>query len=112
MVALWECDRVTVSDLGARVLLDFGTLTPLLKRLELRGLISRKRNPRDERQIILSVSKMGWAMQKRAADVPGRLRCQITLSRAQTADLRSTLKQIVLDLREDQRHGSALHDQG
>jgi len=92
MLALWERDDVTISSLGDRLYLDFGTLTPLLRRLEGRALIVRKRDPADERNVKISLTRQGRSLRKAAADVPKQLRCLIQLSRQQTASLRQDLK--------------------
>lgn len=71
LLALWEKDNVTVSEIGARVQLDSGTLSQLLKRLEESGLISRRRDVgRDERKVLISLTEQGEALKIRAADVP------------------------------------------
>jgi DNA-binding MarR family transcriptional regulator len=98
MLALWEKDDITVGSLGQRLFLDFGTLTPLLKRLESRGLISRLRDREDERQVKIRLTEAGRRMQQDAAGVPGRLRCRISLSRQDTAFLREAMKVITNDL--------------
>jgi DNA-binding transcriptional ArsR family regulator len=61
MLALWEEDGVTVSALGARLYLDSGTLTPLLKRLEKAGFLTRERNEEDERQVLIRLTAEGRA---------------------------------------------------
>ena len=69
MVALWNRDGRTVKELGEALFLDSSTLTPLLKRLEAAGLLTRTRNPQDERQVLLHVSEQGRALQQQAAPV-------------------------------------------
>lgn len=69
MVALWEREGGTVKELGEALYLDSSTLTPLLKRLEAAGLISRSRNPRDERQVLLRVTDKGNGLRPKAAAV-------------------------------------------
>ncbi|MBV2185740.1 MAG: MarR family transcriptional regulator [Rhizobium sp.] len=69
MVALWNRDGRTVKELGETLFLDSSTLTPLLKRLEAAGLLTRTRNPQDERQVLLHVSEQGRALQQEAAPV-------------------------------------------
>jgi DNA-binding MarR family transcriptional regulator len=69
MVALWNRDGRTVKELGETLFLDSSTLTPLLKRLEAAGLLTRTRNPQDERQVLLHVSEKGRALQQDAAPV-------------------------------------------
>lgn len=92
MLALWERDDVTISSLGDRLFLDFGTLTPLLRRLEGRSLIVRKRDPVDERNVKITLTRQGRSLRRAAMDVPKQLRCLIQLSRQQTASLRQDLK--------------------
>jgi DNA-binding MarR family transcriptional regulator len=70
MLALWEGDGITVSQLGERVALDSGTLTPLLKRLEAAGFIQRLRDTADERRVLLQLTPRGRALRQRAARVP------------------------------------------
>lgn len=70
MMALWEKDDVSVKELGNRLYLDSGTLTPLLKSLERQGLIERKRNPEDERNLIISLTSKGINLKDKALKVP------------------------------------------
>ena len=70
MVALWEQDDQTVGALGAKLFLESSTLTPLLKRLEAQGRITRTRDPLDERQVRVRLTSVGQALRERAADVP------------------------------------------
>ena len=70
MLVLWESEMLTVSDLGARLALDSGTLTPLLKRLEAAGLIRRERSKEDERVVVIRLSDEGKALKTKAATVP------------------------------------------
>ncbi|WP_027085030.1 MarR family winged helix-turn-helix transcriptional regulator [Cohnella panacarvi] len=84
MLALWEDDRVAVKQLGARLLLDSGTLTPLLKKLETMGHLTRSRDPSDERSVIIALTDQGKKLKEQARDVPGRMFCQagVTLEEA------------------------------
>ncbi|KAG1374484.1 hypothetical protein G6F59_018404 [Rhizopus arrhizus] len=70
MLVLWEGDEITVTDIGDRLFLDSATLTPLLKRLEAAGLVSRKRAVDDERQVIVSLTKQGRDLREQAQAVP------------------------------------------
>jgi DNA-binding MarR family transcriptional regulator len=70
MLVLWEQDGLTVSQLGERLQLDSGTLTPLLKRLESAGLVQRLRDTTDERRVLLRLSAAGRQLKARAAEVP------------------------------------------
>src|SRR5580700_5052823 len=66
MLALWERDGVPVKDIGERLFLDSGTLTPLLKRLEAAHLIKRTRSREDERQVLVALTSQGQALKEKA----------------------------------------------
>lgn len=69
MFALWECDDLSVKELGDLLRLDSGTLTPLLKRLEAMGLVRRARDPEDERSVRISLTPAGMEMQRKERSV-------------------------------------------
>lgn len=73
MLVLWEGDGITVKRLGERLLLDSGTLTPLLKRLDAAGLVRRERDRHDERQVRIGLTEAGRALRDRAASVPNAI---------------------------------------
>ena len=73
MLVLWEQDGVMVSELGDRLSLDSGTLTPLLKRLEAAGLVQRARSSEDERRVLVSATAAGRKLRARALKVPACL---------------------------------------
>ena len=75
MLVLWETETLTVSELGARLALDSGTLTPLLKRLEASSLVTRTRASFDERQVIVELTAEGRALKAQAKAVPSELMC-------------------------------------
>ena len=91
MLVLWERDEVKVSDICGRLFLETTTLTPLLKRLEAGGLVHRRRSAEDERQVIVTLSDRGRALQSQAADVP------LCMSQAMGCSLED-LKALQLDL--------------
>jgi MarR family transcriptional regulator, organic hydroperoxide resistance regulator len=70
MLSLWERDGVPVKDIGERLFLDSGTLTPLLKRLEGAGLVKRTRSTEDERQVLIALTSQGQALKEKARNVP------------------------------------------
>src|SRR5689334_8391637 len=70
MLVLWEEDGVPVKDIGERLFLDSGTLTPLLKRLETAGLLKRTRSTEDERQVLIALTPQGQALKEKARSVP------------------------------------------
>jgi len=73
LVALWAEDGQTVGGLGDKLFLESNTLTPLLKRLEALGHITRRRDPGDERQVRIGLTAQGRALRQRACDVPCRI---------------------------------------
>lgn len=75
MLVLWEQDEMMVSDIGARLFLDSATLTPLLKRLEALGMVSRTRAVNDERQVIIALTAEGKALKLKAKAVPEGVLC-------------------------------------
>jgi DNA-binding MarR family transcriptional regulator len=99
LLALWEADGpLTVSDLGRRLLLDSGTLTPLLKRLEALGHVRRSRDTVDERRVLVDVTEQGWTLRDRVADVPDRLAEGLGLSADEGRELRRLLDTVVAEL--------------
>ncbi|WP_080838492.1 MarR family winged helix-turn-helix transcriptional regulator [Cohnella massiliensis] len=70
MLALWEEDRVSVKQLGSRLLLDSGTLTPLLKKLEAQGLVTRTRDGEDERNVYIALTERGNRLREDACGIP------------------------------------------
>lgn len=70
MLVLWEDEPQTVGSLGARLYLDSGTLTPLLKRMEAAGLVSRTRDAEDERRVLIGLTEQGRALRADALHVP------------------------------------------
>lgn len=69
-LVLWEQDNITVKALGDRLFLDSGTITPLVKRLEARGLVSRHRDKDDERQVLVRLTPDGMALKAKAEAIP------------------------------------------
>ncbi|RPE01034.1 MarR family transcriptional regulator [Candidatus Pantoea deserta] len=75
MLVLWAKDDLTVSEIGEQLFLDSATLTPLLKRLESAGLIHRQRSRQDERQVVVTLTEQGRALQSRASAIPEAIQC-------------------------------------
>lgn len=91
LLVLWESDALTVSELGERLNLDSGTLTPLLKRLETAGLVSRLRDTQDERRVRVRLSAAGRELKQRAARIPG---CVLQASQCDVAEAVALTQQI------------------
>ena len=73
MLVLWERKSMTVKALGEELFLDSGTLTPLLKKLEVKGLVSRKRSSTDERNLIVTITETGLRMRDDAVTIPTQM---------------------------------------
>lgn len=71
LMVLWEEDSASIKELGGRLYLDSGTLTPLCKKLEAKGLVKRVRDEQDERNVIVSLTPKGRALEHKATDIPG-----------------------------------------
>jgi DNA-binding MarR family transcriptional regulator len=98
MLVLWEQDAILVKDIGARLFLDSGTLTPLLKRLEANGMVERKRDPNDERQVRISLSPAGSALRAAALAIPQQLLCASGQQALALGSLRRELSSVRDDL--------------
>ena len=94
MLVLWAGDGLRVSDLGDRLHLDSATLTPLLKRLEQTGLVSRTRSTTDERSVLISLTDSGRALRQRARSIPAQVDRATCLTAQQTAVLKESLHQL------------------
>ena len=98
MLVLWEQDGLTVSELGERLFLDSGTLTPLLKRLESSGLLARDRDAQDERRVRLSLTPQGLALRDAAEPIPACIlqstQCALPELMALTAQLQRLRDQL------------------
>ena len=99
MLVLWEAGEsgqtVRVSDLGKRLRLDSGTLTPLLKRLAERDLVTRLRDTTDERVVTVAPTEKGSAMHQQARDIPGRLLCGTGIDQERIVELREELRSVL-----------------
>ena len=73
MMVMWEHKELCVKDVGRYLYLDSGTLTPLLKRLEEKGYITRRRSEKDERDLIVKITEIGEALKEKAADIPQKV---------------------------------------
>ena len=102
MMCLWEKDGVNVKELGKRLFLDSGTLTPLLKKLEGRGYVERKRDSHDERNMIVSLTEKGQELKKEAADIPRNLLKEIPIGNAKALLLLQTLQQLMEEFSESE----------
>jgi DNA-binding MarR family transcriptional regulator len=91
LMVLWEKKSVTVKALGDCLYLDSGTMTPVLKKLESKGYISRTRSTEDERSVVVSLTEKGEALKEQAMHIPGQLDECVKLTREEAAQLHSLL---------------------
>ncbi len=96
MMVLWEQKKIGVKLLGEHLFLDSGTLTPLLKKLEQQGLLTRTRSQEDERNLIVEITEQGEALKERATDIPAKVIESMKL----TDDEAATLYQLLYKLLE------------
>ncbi|MBR2264426.1 MAG: MarR family transcriptional regulator [Firmicutes bacterium] len=100
LLVLWEKKELNVKQLGQSLYLDSGTLTPLLKKLEKKGLIERHRSREDERNLIVTITERGEALKKDAARIPGILNANAKLSQDESQVLYGLLYKL-LEKEED-----------
>ncbi|WP_413736299.1 MarR family winged helix-turn-helix transcriptional regulator [Sodalis sp. RH21] len=92
MLVLWERDEVMVSEIGERLFLDSATLTPLLKRLEVAGLLGRFRSAADERQVIIRLTERGRALRETARTIPDDVLCATACSSDKLDEIKRQLQ--------------------
>ena len=95
MIVLWEKDGIALKDLGKSLGLDSGTLTPLLKKLEKLGLVTRQRDSRDERNLIIHLTEAGRELIGKAESIPGEIKCKLPLKDEELTDLRKQLQEVI-----------------
>ena len=94
-LVLWEQDGISVSQLGEKLYLDSGTLTPLLKKMETKGWIRRTRSEEDERVVMITLTKKGKELEKQAEEIPEKVGACIPLKPAEAKELYRLLYQIL-----------------
>jgi DNA-binding MarR family transcriptional regulator len=104
MMLLWEEDQQTVGQLGQRLALDSGTLSPLLKRLTTAGLVTRHRRVEDERSVAIALTDEGRALRDRAFAISQDMICALQLGVEDFADLKQTLHVLTQRVTEAPRH--------
>lgn len=102
LLVLWEEHALTVKELGERLYLDSGTLTPLLKKLEAKGLLTRQRSATDERNLIVSITQAGNALKEKAADIPFLMAKCVNLTTEESMELYRILYKMLPSRRTEQ----------
>lgn len=98
MMVLWEQKSLTVKELGKSLFLDSGTLTPLLKKLEEKGFVTRRRSLEDERNLIVTITEQGEALKQRAIHIPRTVKEQIRISPEDAEIIRGVLNRALAGL--------------
>ncbi|MCR5842617.1 MAG: MarR family transcriptional regulator [Oscillospiraceae bacterium] len=98
-LVLWEKDALTVGEIGERLMLDNGTLSPLLKKMEQAGYVERRRSQEDERVVVITLTEAGRALQEKAKDIPAQVAGCIDLS----PEKAQTLYALLYELLENQK---------
>ena len=98
-LVLWEKDALTVGEIGERLMLDNGTLSPLLKKMEQAGYMERRRSQEDERVVVITLTEAGRALQEKAKDIPAQVAGCIDLS----PEKAQTLYALLYELLENQK---------
>ena len=95
MMVMWEAGEINVKSLGERLYLDSGTLTPLLKKLETKGYITRHRSAEDERNVIIRLTADGEALKKKAVCIPEKMQGCVHLTRDEAFELYRLLHKVL-----------------
>ncbi len=95
MMVMWAEKRVSVKHLGEKLYLDSGTLTPVLKSLESKGLVTRNRSSEDERVLIAEITASGEELKDRAAEIPPKIACCVSLTSDEAAEMYRILYKIL-----------------
>ncbi|MBO6154497.1 MAG: MarR family transcriptional regulator [Lachnospiraceae bacterium] len=95
MMVVWEDEKVSVKEMGKKLFLDSGTLTPVLKTLEKKGLIERTRSKEDERNLIVTLTPSGKALKDKAVDIPAKMGGCLNISPDDAMELHIILHRIM-----------------
>jgi DNA-binding MarR family transcriptional regulator len=98
LLVLWEHGSVPIKDIGSALQLDYGTLTPLIKRLETAGLVRRERSPEDERTVRVSLTEQGAELRERARTVPGAIGDAMALPEQDFDEVKRILRQLTANV--------------
>ena len=98
MMVMWEEKELNVKELGDKLFLDSGTLTPVLKKLEAKGYVTRERSKIDERTLIVTLTESGKELREKAVDIPVGMRGCLKLSDEEMVHLRTMLNKILSDM--------------
>lgn len=106
MMVLWEHKNQTVNEIGERLILESNTMTPLLKRMEQKGLIRRARSAADERSVIISLTIYGERLKEKAAIIPNKLIASLhdeTINEVEIKSFQKTLRKLISLMNQDKK---------
>lgn len=95
MMVMWEYKEISVKELGNKLFLDSGTLTPLLKNLEKKGLVTRERSKKDERFLVVKITDEGINLREKAVEIPAKVSGCISLDEQEALQLYTIVKKIL-----------------
>ena len=107
LMVLWETDNISVNGIAQKLILNTNTVTPLLKRMEVQGILIRERSVTDERKVIVKLTSKGKLLQAEAATIPGKLASGLiseTLTIAELVDLRDRLHELIDSMSEKNKN--------
>ena len=104
-LVLWEKDGISVSEIGSRLMLDNGTLSPMLKKLEQAGYIERKRSSDDDRVVIISLTEKGRDLQGKAKEIPEKVGSCIDLPIEKAKELQGLLNELLENQKDIEKGG-------
>lgn len=99
MLAIWDADNMSVTDICRATRLDTGTVTPILKRLEVKGLVYRKRSAEDERRRMISLTDDGESLRSPASKVPGQMACLNAISVDEAKQIKSLAEKMYQNIK-------------
>ena len=112
LLVLWEKDGISVTKIGEKLMLDNGTLSPLLKKLEQAGYVSRQRSCEDERVVAITLTDAGTALQERAKDIPLQVGSCIDLSPEKAQTLYTLLYELLSNRKNRNTEGEKENENG
>jgi DNA-binding MarR family transcriptional regulator len=95
MLVLWNGDNITVNELGKRLYLDSGTTTPILKKLEVKGLVERIRDINDERNVLVTVTSLGYELKDNVRNIPEKILLETGIPTDEANDILEILQSIL-----------------
>lgn len=102
MMVMWEHREMSVKELGKKLLLDSGTLTPLLKTLEKKELVTRVRSKTDERFLVVTITDKGMALREKAVDIPAKIGACVQIPKEEAVQLYATLRKMLSQFGEQE----------